>query len=216
VCFEEDFNFCHRSFVAERLELFTASLRIKHPAGPIQGRVVRVQAQAVAWDIPIPSPWLSRLLTPSALPGSRRQFWSGWLKSNAANLNVIMTLAVLGFVLPNFTTSMSGPRLSWPQEIFLIATSVGLYAIFLLVQTMRHRPHFIAAQDVTVPPDSGHHSTRMRSTAYHSVMLVVYLVAVVLLAEKFAIPFDNGIERLVYPRRLAGRLSPRWSLRRRG
>jgi len=41
----------------------------------------------------------------------------------------------------------------------------------------------------------GHYQLRMRSTAFHAVMLFLYLIAVVLLAEKFAIPLDNGIER---------------------
>src|SRR5437867_10387429 len=54
-----------------------------------------------------------------------------------AYLNTIMVLCVLGMVLPNFTTSMSGPRFSTVQEIFLATTSIGLYAIFLLIQTDR-------------------------------------------------------------------------------
>src|SRR5213595_1948078 len=36
-----------------------------------------------------------------------------------AYLNVIMSLAVLGLVLPNFTTSTSGPTFSFEQAIFL-------------------------------------------------------------------------------------------------
>jgi len=69
------------------------------------------------------------------------------LQGASAYLNTIMVLAVLGLILPNFTTSMSGPRFSWPQEIFLAVTSVGLYAIFLLIQTMRHSQYFIGSQD---------------------------------------------------------------------
>ena len=42
LCFEEDYNFCHRSYVAERLAtVMEGSLRILHLTGPIQGRVVR-------------------------------------------------------------------------------------------------------------------------------------------------------------------------------
>jgi uncharacterized protein (DUF488 family) len=48
LCFEEDFNFCHRTFVAERLGEFTDALRINHLTGPIQGRVVEVRALAAA------------------------------------------------------------------------------------------------------------------------------------------------------------------------
>jgi len=57
-------------------------------------------------------------------------------------LNVIMALAVLGLVLPIFTTSTSGPTFSTEQEIFLVVVSLLLYAIFLLIQTVRHRPYF--------------------------------------------------------------------------
>ena len=48
LCYEEDFNFCHRSFVAEKLGLFINPLRIKHLTGPIEGRVVELRALAAA------------------------------------------------------------------------------------------------------------------------------------------------------------------------
>jgi uncharacterized protein (DUF488 family) len=48
LCFEEDFNFCHRTFVAERLVEFTGALRINHLTGPIQGRVVEMRDLAAA------------------------------------------------------------------------------------------------------------------------------------------------------------------------
>ncbi len=48
LCFEEDFNFCHRSYVAERLGDFAEALRINHLTGPIQGRVVELRPLAVA------------------------------------------------------------------------------------------------------------------------------------------------------------------------
>jgi uncharacterized protein (DUF488 family) len=48
LCFEEDFNFCHRSFVAERLGEFTGALKINHLTGPIRGRVVEARALAAA------------------------------------------------------------------------------------------------------------------------------------------------------------------------
>src|SRR5712671_1352162 len=93
------------------------------------------------------------------------------LQGANAYLNTIMVLAVLGLILPNFTTSMSGPRFSWPQEIFLVVTSLGLYAIFLLIQTMRHSQYFIGSQDVAAVPNREHHQRQIRSTAFHSVML---------------------------------------------
>jgi Ca2+:H+ antiporter len=119
-------------------------------------------------------------------------------------LNVIMALAVLGLILPNFTTSTSGPTFSTAQEIFLVVTSASLYAIFLLIQTMRHSHYFMESQDAVVGPASAHHQLQVRSTGYHAVMLIIYLVAVILLAEKFAIPLDNSIERFGMPQAFGG------------
>jgi uncharacterized protein (DUF488 family) len=48
LCFEEDYNFCHRSFVAERVaSCVDAALRVFHLTGPIEGRVVRHELAAV-------------------------------------------------------------------------------------------------------------------------------------------------------------------------
>src|SRR5947208_3482639 len=121
-----------------------------------------------------------------------------------AYLNVIMTLAVLGLVLPNFTTSRSGPNFSTEQEVFLIVMSLLLYAIFLLIQTVRHRRYFMESEDVVVTANSAHHPVRIHSTAFHAAMLLVYLVAVILLAEKFAIPLDNSIEKFNMPQAFGG------------
>ncbi|HSY43620.1 MAG TPA: DUF488 domain-containing protein [Candidatus Acidoferrum sp.] len=42
LCFEEDYNFCHRSFVAERVVPYMDfAVRIFHLTGPVEGRVVR-------------------------------------------------------------------------------------------------------------------------------------------------------------------------------
>src|SRR5438552_2320018 len=126
------------------------------------------------------------------------------LQGTNSYLNAIMALAVLGLILPNFTTSMSGPRFSWPQEIFLVVTSAGLYAIFLLIQTMRHSQYFMESREAAVKREAGRPQLQKRSTTHHSIMLFVYLVAVVVLAEKFAIPLDNGIERFGMPQAFGG------------
>jgi len=121
-----------------------------------------------------------------------------------AYLNVIMSLAVLGLVLPNFTTTTNGPTFSTEQQIFLIAMSLLLYSIFLLIQTMRHRRYFMDSSDNTAETSSAHHSYQTRSTAFHATMLLLYLVAVIFLAEKFAIPLDNSIERFGMPQAFGG------------
>jgi Ca2+:H+ antiporter len=126
------------------------------------------------------------------------------LEGANAYLNTIMVLAVLGLVLPNYTTSLSGPKFSTVQEIFLVVTSLSLYAIFLLIQTKRHSEYFTESASVTASNGAGHHEMQMRSATYHTVMLFLYLIAVVVLAEKFAIPLDNAIERFGMPQAFGG------------
>src|ERR1043166_3402232 len=68
-------------------------------------------------------------------------------------LNVIMTLAVLGLVLPNFTTTTSDSTFSTEQQIFLVVVALFLYGIFLLIQTMRHRGYFMESERAIVATD---------------------------------------------------------------
>ncbi|HYR23866.1 MAG TPA: ionic transporter y4hA [Chthoniobacterales bacterium] len=123
------------------------------------------------------------------------------LQGAGAYLNAIMALAVLGLVLPNFTTSLSGPRFTSVQEVFLVVTSLSLYVIFLFIQTGRHRQYF---KEALGAPVGDHSPTHLRSTSFHAAMLFLYLIVVVVLAEKFAIPLDNFIERLSMPQAFGG------------
>jgi Ca2+:H+ antiporter len=120
-----------------------------------------------------------------------------------AYLNVIMALAVLGLVLPNFTTSTSGPTFSTEQEIFFVTMSLLLYATFLLIETLRHRGYFVEVKK-TAAKHSTHHLALVRSTRFHALMLVLYLGVVIFLAEKFAVPLDNSIEQFHMPQAFGG------------
>ena len=120
-----------------------------------------------------------------------------------AYINVIMALAVLGLVLPNFTLSTSGPSSSTEQEIFFASVSLLLYAVFLLIQTLRHRGYFVDVKETTTK-HSPHHLLRVRSTGFHAVVLLLYLAAVIFLAEKFAVPLDNSIEQFHMPQAFGG------------
>jgi Ca2+:H+ antiporter len=125
------------------------------------------------------------------------------LQGTSAYLNTIIALSVLGLVLPNYTVSLSGPRFSTVQEIFLATTSIALYVVFLLLQTKRHSQYFMEAEEAAAA-EASHHPEQLRSAAYHAVMLMLYLVVVIVLAEKFAIPLDNLIEQFGMPQALGG------------
>jgi Ca2+:H+ antiporter len=130
----------------------------------------------------------------------REQYYN--LQGVNAYLNVIMTLAVLGLILPNFTTSTKGPTFSTEQAIFLVVMSLSLYGIFLLIQTIRHRRYFMESKETAA--ESEHHPVRVYSTSFHATMLLLYLVTVILLSKKFAIPLDNSIEQFGMPQEFGG------------
>ena len=117
-------------------------------------------------------------------------------------LAVIVPLAVLGLVLPNYTLTTPGPIFSTPQAIFEIVMSLGLYTIFLAIQTARHREYFVAES----PNDATSHAHATGSPVLHTTMLFAYLLPVVLLAKKLAVPINHAVDVLHAPPALGGLL----------
>ena len=119
-----------------------------------------------------------------------------------AYLSVIVALSVFGLIMPNVTISTGKGTFSRGQEAFLIVMCIGLYAVFLAIQTTRHRAFFLdrVKEDPFIAQSGGHHaSIGVRSTPYHTLLLVVYLALVIFLAERLAILLDHGIDVLGAP-----------------
>jgi Ca2+:H+ antiporter len=125
------------------------------------------------------------------------------LQGANAFLAVIVPLAVLCLVLPNFTVSSPGPTFSGLQAAFVVIMSLALYGIFLAIQNLRHRDYFIA------PGATGEgeaHVEGFRSIPFHGVLLIAHLLPVVLLAKQLAVPINFGIQVLQAPSALGGLL----------
>ncbi|HYC23063.1 MAG TPA: calcium:proton antiporter [Candidatus Bathyarchaeia archaeon] len=120
-------------------------------------------------------------------------------------LAVILPLAVLGLVQPNFTVTTPGPVYSPVQAAFLSIMSLVLYAVFLGMQTSRHREYFLApnASAEVEDPSHGH---GLRSVPHHAVMLFLYIVPFVALSKQIAVPINHAIRVLHAPPELAGLL----------
>lgn len=127
-----------------------------------------------------------------------------------AFLAVIVPLAVLGLVLPSFTAASLERTLSAFQSGFFIVMAVGLYGVFLAIQTLGHREYFIeqgAADTQDNHSDAASHDgPEVRSGGYHALFLVAYLLTVILLAEQLAVPIDHGVSILGAPPALGGLL----------
>src|SRR5262245_8257001 len=111
------------------------------------------------------------------------------LQGANAFLALIVPLAVLSLILPSYTRTTPGPTLSGGQEFFLMAASVGLYGVFLAVQTVRHRQYFTATTHNGALPER--HGEDPLSSRTHAVLLVAYLLPVVVLSEEIAVPLER-------------------------
>jgi Ca2+:H+ antiporter len=126
-------------------------------------------------------------------------------------LSVVVPLAVMCLIMPNYTHTTPGPTLSFYQQEFLGVMCVGLYAAFLAVQTGRHRGYFSVEAE-----ENGHgHELAGGAAApgaaapgasawHHALLLLAYMVPVVYLAEQFGEPIDHMIQRLHAPAALGG------------
>jgi Ca2+/H+ antiporter len=125
------------------------------------------------------------------------------LQGANAYLALIIPLAVIGLILPNFTTTTEGPTLSQFQSIFTAVMSIGIYGIFLAVQTSRYRSFFVSPEEETAQVDL-HGEHEVRSTPFHSILLIAYILPLVLLAKQFATPLEYGTRALNAPPVLSG------------
>jgi Ca2+:H+ antiporter len=121
------------------------------------------------------------------------------LQGANAYLGVIVPLAVLSLVLPDFTSSTDGPTLSLVQKIMVGGIAGGLYVTFLLIQTRRHRSYF-TQPDIVEDSEERTHGPLL----LHLAMLVAYILPVVLLVEQLARPIDYVIETLGAPQMVGG------------
>lgn len=125
------------------------------------------------------------------------------LQGARAFLTVLVTLATMTLILPNFTQSTPDPSLNRIQSEWFALITIALYVTFLAIQTMRHRSFFVQPDSET-HDDGGHHVTGSRSVGFHAVLLVLTLVPAVLLSKKLAVLLEFGVGTWHLPAAIAG------------
>jgi Ca2+:H+ antiporter len=117
-------------------------------------------------------------------------------------LSVLTALATLTLIVPAFTLTTPGPTFSTAQLVFAGAASLALYAVFVFVQTVRHRDYFLP---VEIADEDAHAPRPARSTALISALLLfVSLVAVVGLAKLLSPSIRTGVEAIGAPLAVVG------------
>jgi Ca2+:H+ antiporter len=116
-------------------------------------------------------------------------------------LSVLIVLATITLIMPNYTLTTPGPTYSAGQLCFVSVVTVILYGVFLYTQTIRHRNYFI--NEAAGNADDGAHASN-RLLALSIVLLLISLLAVVLLAKKFSLVVDAGTALIGAPPAFAG------------
>lgn len=122
-------------------------------------------------------------------------------------LAVILPLAVIGLILPNYTDSGPEQTFSPIQAGFLTLVSAALYGIFLTIQNGRHRAYFRSSHQ-TAEAKNAKRRWRIvhdvHTAPYHVLLLLAYMVPLATLTEQLAVPIDFTIDVLGAPVALAG------------
>jgi Ca2+:H+ antiporter len=128
-------------------------------------------------------------------------------------LVVLIPLACLALIMPNYTNATEIGTYSTGQMIFLSVATIVLYGGFLFVQTMRHSGYFIAPAENAETVEHGvateiheHGDLEVRSVPFHAVLLVSYMLPIVLLSKSMAKIVDFGIAGAGLPAALGGML----------
>jgi Ca2+:H+ antiporter len=120
----------------------------------------------------------------------------------SASLATLAAIVVLTLVLPNYTVSTPGPVYTASQLGFIAVVSLGLYGLFVLVQTVRHRDYFLddAGADEHEAPLPRRNAIAIAAAA----LLLTCLGAVVLLAKALAPEVERGVSAIGAPKALVG------------
>ena len=120
---------------------------------------------------------------------------------NAA-LAALIAMAGLTLVLPAFTASSPGPTYTGAQLAFASVAALALWAIFVFIQTVRHRDYFLPQdaddEDTHAPPPSA------RQAWISFGLLFVALIAVIGLAKLLSPAIEKAVAAAGAPKAVIG------------
>jgi Ca2+:H+ antiporter len=118
-------------------------------------------------------------------------------------LAALVALAGLSLVMPSFTTSSAGGTYTVPQLAFVAVSSLTLWAVFVFVQTVRHRDYFLPPSNAA--DEDVHASPPSNAQAWASFgLLLVALVAVIGLAKQLSPTIEAAVSAAGAPKAVVG------------
>jgi Ca2+:H+ antiporter len=136
-------------------------------------------------------------------------------QGTSAFLAVVITLSVLGFILPNYTEAIPKGSVTSVQSIGIIVVTLFIYVTFLLIQIGRHKHFFeestpsgnaavgasgkLEAASNDLPPKSG-----QKGIGILALLLVAGVVPILLMGKYLTTLLDHASNKLGTPPALGG------------
>lgn len=155
---------------------------------------------------------LNGMVGAALLVGALRYWEQDYNLAGARAFLVVLTaLAVFALILPNHTEIPPDPVKAPSKAILFAAITLLFYAAFVVIQTMRHRAFFDEPGREEAPSRTRadvrpvrKKGKETRSLAFHTIMLLLCLLPVVILAEYLGEIVNYGIEDMDLPDALGG------------
>ena len=125
------------------------------------------------------------------------------VEGSSAALAALIALSTFSLVLPVFTTTTPSGTYSNAQLAFAAITSLALWAVYVFIQTVRHRDYFLPAADASSPDAHAKPPTNREAWASFG-LLLVSLVSVVGLAKILSPLIEDVVENAGAPKAVIG------------
>jgi Ca2+:H+ antiporter len=118
-------------------------------------------------------------------------------------LSALVALAGLSLVLPTFTTSSPVGTYTDSQLVFAAVSSLSLWAVYVFIQTVRHRDYFLPPKNAG--DEAEHAAPPTAALAWASFgLLMLSLVAVVGLAKQLSPVIESAVVAAGAPKAVIG------------
>ena len=135
--------------------------------------------------------------------GLRHREQSFQIAGTSPALAALVVLCTISLVLPVFTTSSAEGTYTASQLAFVALASMALWAVYVFVQTVRHRDYFLPPADAA--DESVHaHPPGLRAAWLSAGLLMVSLVSVVGLAKLLSPRIEALVDAAQAPKAVVG------------
>jgi Ca2+:H+ antiporter len=125
------------------------------------------------------------------------------IEGTGPGLAALVALSTLSLVLPTFTTSSPEGTYTYSQLVFVGASSLALWAVFVFVQTVRHRDYFLP--HVGADDEQAHAPPPSLGRTWASLgLLLMSLVGVVGLAKVLSPLIEGAVAAASAPKAVVG------------